>query len=101
MSAALDARGVGLAAISVDTTDDSAQLARELVIDFPLLSDPGLRVALSYGVAMAGQEIAVPAVFIVLPNHQIFWARVGETIADRPSNEELLSKVDQAIAATR
>ena len=74
----LEARGVGLAAISVDPPDASARLARELELGYPLLSDADLHVAIDYGVAMQGEDIAVPAVFIVLPDRRVFWKHVGE-----------------------
>jgi len=56
---------------------------------------------MAYGVAMEGRDIAVPSVFVVLPNGTIFWKQVGESIADRPSNAELLDVVDRAIAASK
>lgn len=97
----LEARGVGLAGISVDPPEDSARLARELELGYPLLSDADLRVAIDYGVAMEGRDIAVPAVFIILPDRRVFWQYVGESITDRPSDEEILRRVDKAIAASK
>jgi peroxiredoxin len=76
------------------------KFAKEADIAYPLLSDADLRVALNYGVAMKGEDIAVPSVFIVLPDRRIFWKHVGESVADRPSDQDLIAKVDQAIAAS-
>lgn len=92
------AKGVGLAAISVDPQDASAKLAEELKVRYSLLSDPNLKVALGYGVAMKGEDIAVPAVFIVHPDRRIVWKHVGESITDRPSDQEITRHVDEAIA---
>lgn len=100
LNAKLEAKHVGIVAISVDTKDDSARLAQEMSIPYPLLSDADLRVALSYGVAMKGEDLAVPSVFIVLPNREIFWSQVGETVGDRPSDEDVLRRVDEALAAS-
>lgn len=57
--------------------------------------------ASAYGVAMAGRDIAVPAVFVVLPNGTITWRKVGESVSDRPSSAEILDALDKAIAMTR
>ncbi|MRG96970.1 peroxiredoxin family protein [Polyangium spumosum] len=93
--------GVGLAAISVDTEAESRALADKLGVRYPLLRDDGLKTALAYGVAMQGQDIAVPAVFVILPDGRIFFRQVGESINDRPSNAELLDIVDRALVESR
>lgn len=97
---ALASKGVGVAAISVDERDESVELAERLRVQYPLLRDEGLRVASAYGVAMAGRDIAVPAVFVVLPSGAIHWKKIGESMTDRPSNDDLIAIVDQAIAAS-
>mgnify|MGYP000081233680 CR=1 FL=1 len=97
----LKRRGVEIAAISVDSREDSAKLAQSLELPFPLLEDVDLRVALQWGVAMEGRDIAVPAVFVVLPNGTIFWKKVGENIADRPTNSQILEVTSQAVEASK
>ena len=92
---------MGLAAISVDTEEESRALAKRLELRYPLLRDDGLKTALAYGVAMQGQDIAVPAVFVVLPDGRIFFRQIGENINDRPSNAELLDIVDRALVESR
>ncbi len=57
--------------------------------------------ALPYGVAMQGRDIAIPAVFVVLPRGTVFWKYVGESMSDRPGTDEILAIVDRAIAANR
>lgn len=94
-------KGIGIAAIGVDEREDSVTFARQLGARYPLLFDEGLRVSNAYGVAMAGRDIPVPAVFIVLPDGPIFWRKVGESVADRPSTAELIGALDRAIAASR
>jgi len=86
---------VGLAAISVDSKDESVTLAGKLSIQFPLLADPGLATALAYGVAMEGEEIAVPAVFVVTRDKRIAFKHVGESVVDRPSVGDILDEVDK------
>lgn len=62
---------------------------------FPLLADPGLVVALKYGVAMKGDEIAVPAQFLIDREKTIVFEHVGETVSDRPSASTLLDKASE------
>jgi peroxiredoxin len=86
-----------MAAISVDERAESAELAERLLISFPLLSDPALKVALAYGVAMEGRDIAIPSIFIVTSDRRIRYKYVGESPADRPSTNKLLAEVDRVI----
>lgn len=88
-----------LVAISADPLEDSVSLASKLGLGFPLLSDTDLAAATRWGVAMKGQDIAVPATFVVLPDRTIFWRKIGERMTDRPANEEVLEVVERALAA--
>ena len=101
MHPVLKRRGVSIAAISVDSREDSAELAKSLELPYPLLEDANLRVALQWGVAMEGRDIAVPSVFIVLPNGTIFWKKVGENVADRPTNSQILDLAARAVEASK
>lgn len=94
-------RGIGLAAVSVDEREDSVRFAKQLGARYPLLLDEGLRVSMAFGVAMEGRDIPVPAIFLVLPGGRIFWRKVGESVADRPSIAELNDAMDRAVAASR
>jgi len=58
----------------------------------PLLADPGLAVAIAWGVAMDGRDIAVPATFLVGRDGVIRYRYVGESMTDRPTLEELIEK---------
>ncbi|TKC99882.1 redoxin domain-containing protein [Polyangium fumosum] len=93
--------GVGLAAISVDSEEDSREFAETLGARYPLLRDDGLKTALAYGVAMQGQDIAVPSTFVILPDGRIFFRQIGESMADRPSTAEMLDIVDRALVESR
>jgi peroxiredoxin len=86
---------VSLVAISVDAIEDSVRLAAKLGIEFPLLSDPDLKTGLAYGVAMQGEDIDVPSVFIVGRDRKIHYRHIGESIADRPSPDTLLAAIDK------
>lgn len=85
-------------AISVDKAEDSLALEKRIGTNFPLLSDPDLTVIKAYGVAMAGQDISVPAVFVVRPNGHISWRHIGEGITDRPLWKDVLDQAYKAAA---
>jgi len=85
----------------VDTQEDSKKLAEKQDLPFPLLADEDLKVAMAYGVAMEGRDIAVPAVFVVLPDGSVFYRKIGESVADRPTSHELMDVVNRALAETR
>ncbi len=82
-------------AISADSAEDSIVLARKERIPFPLIHDVGLKAALAYGVAMDGEDIAVPAVFVIDGHGRIHWKQVGESLWDRPKVEDVLARVDE------
>lgn len=79
----------------MDEKEDSVGLAGKLGITFPLLRDVGLKTALAYGVAMEGEEIAVPATFIVTKDKRIVFEKVGESLTDRPSVSDILAELDK------
>lgn len=54
-----------------------------------------MKTALAYGVAMEGEEIAVPAIFIVTKDKRIRFKHVGESVVDRPSVGDILDEVDK------
>ncbi len=71
-------------------------LANKLGITFPLLRDDGLKVAIAYGVAMKGEEIAVPAVFVINRDKKIVYVHVGESVTDRPGASTILEETVKA-----
>jgi peroxiredoxin len=87
--------GGTLVGISVDGREDSTALVARLGLHYPLLSDPDLRVASAYGVAMKGRDIAVPSVFVVRGD-RIVYRKVGETVGDRPTPDEVVAQVTAA-----
>lgn len=56
-----------------------------------------MAVASAYGVAMKGQDIAIPATFLVMPNREVFWKHVGENPADRPPEDVLFEQLELAL----
>jgi peroxiredoxin len=80
----------------VDEVEDSIELIEDKQISIPLLRDPDMQVIKAYGVAMDGEDIAVPATFVVRQDRTIHWQHIGETMADRPPTEDLPALADQA-----
>ena len=96
MKAEFDQRGIPVVAISVDAVEDSVELIEDKELTIPLLRDPDMKVIKAYGVAMDGEDIPVPSTFIVKQDRTIHWKHVGETMADRPPNEDLPALADKA-----
>lgn len=80
----------------MDLAPESKLLARQLGIEFPLLSDPDAKVAEAWGVAMLGEELAIPATFVVGPDGTIAWRHVGERVPDRPPVEVVREQARRA-----
>lgn len=67
-------------------------------MNFPLLTDADVAVATAYGVAMKGQDIAIPATFLVMPNREVFWKYAGENPSDRPPEDVVFEQLALALA---
>ncbi len=81
-------------AISADTVEESQELAAKIGVGYHLLSDADVAVASAYGVAMDGDDIAIPAVFVIDRAGRIAWRKIGETMTDRPTLERVLDRLD-------
>ena len=81
--------------ISADSHEDSRDFRTKLEAKFPFLEDPGVRVAVDYGVAMKDDDIAIPSVIVIARDGTIVWQQVGENMADRATVEDILAAVRQ------
>jgi len=93
----LHARGIEVAAISVDSTDESRKLSKAKEYTFPVLSDPNAEVIRSYGVLHAkagenGRDIARPAEFLIDSAGKIRWMNLTEDIRVRARPEIVLQQ---------
>ncbi len=93
------ARGVQIAAISVDSNTESGKLCRDQGYTFPFLSDPGAQVIRQYGVLhprgrQDGQDIARPAEFLVGADGKVRWVNLTGDIRVRARPETVLQAVD-------
>ena len=96
----LRARGIEIAAISVDSPEQSRNLCRQRGYTFPFLSDPGSEVIRRYGVLHPrggehGRDIARPAEFLVDSAGIVRWANLTESILRRARPEEVLAALDR------
>ena len=90
-----DAGGV-LVAVSVDAPKDSRALLARLKdeghpIEFPLLCDPSRAAVKAMGVFDAEHDIALPSVLILDREGKVAWKHIGESLVDRPAEEELIA----------
>jgi peroxiredoxin len=81
-------------AISMDSIPSAAQMVALTGAQFPVLSDAEGKVVHRYGVYnLLGDGVAAPATFIVSRGGVIQWRHVGQNIADRPSADEILLRL--------
>jgi peroxiredoxin len=93
------ARGVRIAAISVDTNAESRKLCQERGYTFLFLSDPKAEVIRRYGVLHPGagengRDIARPAEFLVDSAGVIRWVNLTDDIRVRARPEIVLREID-------
>ena len=83
-----------LAAISVDSIEDSADFNHIWHLPFPLLSDSQLRLIDAYGIRHPkghdNKDISRPCVVILDPQKIVRYKYVGVLPTDRPSDDEIL-----------
>ena len=86
--------------ISVDSPEDSRNLAKAKGYTFPFLSDPDAKTIRAYGVLHEhagehGRDIARPAEFLVDEKGTIRWENFSESIIARLHPEAALRAVNQ------
>jgi peroxiredoxin len=87
-------RGASVVAMSVDSPSDSAALAAERGLTFPLLSDRGFSSIRAHGVEDAENGIVSPAIFIVGCDGRIAWRSLSDTYKAQAAPEEILRALD-------
>jgi peroxiredoxin len=88
--------GVQPLAISVDSPEESRELARKAGYTYPLLSDPNADVIKRYGIlhqgaGMAGRDIARPAEFLVDRGGVVRWRNLTGDLRVRARPEQMLA----------
>jgi peroxiredoxin len=89
----IEAKGARIAAVSVDAVDVSQQLALDLGLGFPLLSDDKGDLIKAYGVWEEEHGIAIPAIVVIDRQGIIRWRRVSDSITDRPDEDIVIDIV--------
>jgi peroxiredoxin len=89
--------GVRPIAISVDTPEQSRDLAKKAGYTFPILSDQGGAVARQYdlihkGAGAGGQDVARPAEFLLDRSGTVRWRNLTEDYRVRARPEEMLER---------
>jgi len=87
--------GATVAGISTDDPGSSKGMKENLRLQFHLLSDPRMEVISKYGVAQEGEDVAVPAVFIVDWQRRFAYRHIGSRITDRPRASAVLSALKE------
>ncbi|MEP0846825.1 MAG: peroxiredoxin [Phycisphaerae bacterium] len=91
----LQTAGVRVVAVSVDPPQHSQQAVERLGLRFPILSDSERSVIHKYGVVHrgggpGGEDIAIPAHFLIDRHGRIVWRRIAGRIQDRPDPREIV-----------
>jgi peroxiredoxin Q/BCP len=93
-------RGVEIAAISVDSPEESRKLCEGQGYTYPFLSDPQAEVIRKYGILHAGggedgRDIAIPAEFLIDAKGTIRWVKLTDDVRRRARPDEVLKVMDE------
>lgn len=91
----LEAAGVTVMGISVDSHYANAAFARALRVSFPLLSDWRREASAAYGVLVPEAGVSGRALFLVDRDGRIVWRE----ISDNPGSMEQIPSPERALAA--
>jgi peroxiredoxin len=94
-----NARGIRVAAISVDTPEINQRHCQKMGFTYPLLSDPKAEVIRRYdllhpGGGPKGTDIARPGEFLIDVTGTVRWVNLTESAAVRARPEQVLKAFD-------
>ena len=103
MQSVLAERGGGIHAVCVDGVERNREVHREEQLVFPILSDADLGLVRELGLLHGaggpdGQDIAIPAQFLVAPDGEVLWSHIAGKITDRVDPAETLRAVQRSFA---
>ena len=95
-------RNIEIAAISVDSTEESLKLSQAKGYTFPVLSDPQAEVIRRYGLLHPkggenGHDIARPAEILIDASGKIRWENLTDDIRVRARPGQVLQAFDSTI----
>ncbi len=87
-----------LLAVSVDSPEKSLKVVQKQHLGFSLLSDGDRKVIRDYGIlheggGLNGEDIAVPAMFLIDRDGKLVWFHRAKRITDRPHPREVLEAI--------
>ena len=92
--------GGRLIGLAVDPPEKSRGVIERNNLNYSILSDPGAAVIRQFGVlhergGERGQDIAIPAMFLIDREGNIVWRRVAQRIQDRPDPQTLIGIIHE------
>jgi len=95
----LRTRGCAVAGVVVDPVDVNANLARTAKLEYPILSDPDLRMTDAYrlrhtGGGPEGHDIAHSASVLIDRDGVVRWTKVTRNLRVRPTPADVLAAID-------
>ncbi len=95
-------RRIEVAAISVDSTEESRKLLQSRGFHYPLLSDPKAEVIRRYGLLHAkagedGQDVARPAELLLDSKGTIVWENLTDDLRVRARPDAILGASDRLL----
>ncbi len=95
-------RHIEIAAISVDSTEESRKLSQAKGYTFPVLSDPNAEVIKRYGLLHPkggedGHDIARPAEILIDSTGTIRWENLTDDLKVRARPQQVLNAFDSTI----
>ena len=80
-------------AASVDTPEDNKKFAESLGLDFPILSDPGKKVASAYGVVTPERQVAFRWTFYIGTDGKIL--HIEKQVSPATAGQDLVAKLSE------
>ena len=91
--AEFEKKGATIVAISIDPVEKSKAVVERRGLGFPICADPGCEVAKAYGTYDPEHKVALPSVFVLTKDGKVAWRKTGESVPDRPPEDEVLRAV--------
>ena len=88
-------RNTEIVAISMDNLENAKAMAEVTGAQFQVLYDHEVMVVRRFGVYnILGDGVAAPSAFVIGKKRSLEWSYIGKNAGDRPSIDDLLSKLD-------